>query len=66
MDPLNEYHYQTLNLMSKLIQAQYWHDPLAEDEYVNKSIFLSKYNNQGKFLEKSERQSPKGHEDKSL
>lgn len=30
-----------------LVQAQYWHDPLAEDEYVNKSIFLSKYNNQG-------------------
>jgi palmitoyl-protein thioesterase len=30
-----------------LVQAQYWHDPLAEEEYSNKSIFLAKYNNQG-------------------
>jgi len=30
-----------------LVQAQYWHDPLAEQEYVNKSLFLAKYNNQG-------------------
>eukprot|EP00088_Acartia_fossae_P064055 TRINITY_DN7864_c0_g1_i1.p1 TRINITY_DN7864_c0_g1~~TRINITY_DN7864_c0_g1_i1.p1 ORF type:complete len:314 (-),score=46.57 TRINITY_DN7864_c0_g1_i1:222-1136(-) len=30
-----------------LVQAQYWHDPLAEQEYVRNSIFLAQFNNQG-------------------
>jgi len=30
-----------------LVQAQYWHDPLAEAEYVEKSLFLADINNQG-------------------
>ena len=29
------------------IQAQYWHDPLAEEEYAANSVFLSDINNQG-------------------
>lgn len=31
-----------------LVQAQYWHDPLAEQEYQAKSLFLADINNQGK------------------
>jgi len=34
-------------IQNLLVQAQYWHDPLAEQEYVEKSLFLAKYNNQG-------------------
>jgi len=30
-----------------LVQAQYWHDPLAEQEYVDSSLFLADINNQG-------------------
>jgi len=30
-----------------LVQAQYWHDPLAENEYEKKSLFLADINNQG-------------------
>jgi len=30
-----------------LVQAQYWHDPLAEKEYTDGSLFLSDINNQG-------------------
>jgi len=30
-----------------LVQAQYWHDPLAEDEYAANSVFLADINNQG-------------------
>merc|ERR1712012_113095 len=30
-----------------LVQAQYWHDPLAEEEYAANSIFLADINNQG-------------------
>jgi palmitoyl-protein thioesterase len=29
-----------------LVQAEYWQDPLNEDEYVNKSVFLADINNQ--------------------
>jgi hypothetical protein len=28
-------------------QAQYWHDPLAEQTFVEKSLFLADINNQG-------------------
>ena len=28
-------------------QAQYWHDPLAEEEYAANSVFLADINNQG-------------------
>jgi len=34
-------------IQSVLVQAQYWHDPLAEAEYVEKSLFLADINNQG-------------------
>ena len=27
-----------------LVQAQYWHDPLHEDEYKEKSLFLADIN----------------------
>jgi len=30
-----------------LVQAQYWHDPLAEQEYVQNSLYLADINNQG-------------------
>jgi len=30
-----------------LVQAQYWHDPLAEEEYQAKSLFLADINNAG-------------------
>eukprot|EP00092_Neocalanus_flemingeri_P013845 GFUD01014936.1.p1 GENE.GFUD01014936.1~~GFUD01014936.1.p1 ORF type:complete len:308 (-),score=78.98 GFUD01014936.1:58-981(-) len=30
-----------------LVQAQYWHDPLAEQEYADNSLFLADINNQG-------------------
>ena len=29
-----------------LVQAQYWHDPLAEEEYLQNSLFLADINNQ--------------------
>ena len=29
-----------------LVQAEYWHDPLDEDEYRTKSIFLADINNE--------------------
>lgn len=31
-------------VQSRLVQAQYWHDPLNEDEYKQKSQFLSDIN----------------------
>merc|ERR1719239_2101440 len=34
-------------IQSMLVQAQYWHDPLAEAEYEAKSLFLADINNQG-------------------
>jgi len=30
-----------------LVQAQYWHDPLAEEEYLENSLYLADINNQG-------------------
>jgi len=30
-----------------LVQAQYWHDPLAEEEFAANSLFLADINNQG-------------------
>jgi len=35
-------------IQKMLVQAQYWHDPLAEQEFQEKSLFLSDINNQGK------------------
>lgn len=32
-------------VQNKLVQAQYWHDPLAEDEYRKKSLFMADINN---------------------
>lgn len=31
-------------VQSRLVQAQYWHDPLQEDEYRHKSQFLADIN----------------------
>ena len=31
-----------------LVQAQYWHDPLAEEEYLHNSLYLADINNQVK------------------
>lgn len=31
-------------VQSRLVQAQYWHDPLNEDEYRHKSQFLADIN----------------------
>ena len=33
-------------VQSVLVQAQYWHDPLAEGEYTQHSLFLADINNQ--------------------
>ncbi|XP_054712477.1 palmitoyl-protein thioesterase 1-like [Uloborus diversus] len=33
-------------IQKHLVQAQYWHDPLHEDEYKAKSIFLADINNE--------------------
>ena len=33
-------------IQKKLVQAEYWHDPLHEDEYVKKSVFLADINNE--------------------
>merc|ERR1711953_173273 len=30
-----------------LVQAQYWHDPLAQQEYLDNSLFLADINNEG-------------------
>ncbi|XP_015517839.2 palmitoyl-protein thioesterase 1 [Neodiprion lecontei] len=34
------------DVQRKLVQAQYWHDPLKEDEYKKNSIFLADINNE--------------------
>jgi palmitoyl-protein thioesterase len=36
----------------KYSQAEYWHDPLKEDEYKAKSLFLSDINQEDVFLDK--------------
>uniref|UniRef100_A0A0P4WNN5 Palmitoyl-protein thioesterase 1 n=1 Tax=Scylla olivacea TaxID=85551 RepID=A0A0P4WNN5_SCYOL len=33
-------------IQDSLVQAQYWHDPLHEDDYRNNSIFLADINNE--------------------
>ncbi|XP_071531238.1 palmitoyl-protein thioesterase 1 isoform X2 [Panulirus ornatus] len=33
-------------IQDTLVQAQYWHDPLHEEDYRNKSIFLADINNE--------------------
>lgn len=33
-------------IQNSLVQAQYWHDPLHDDDYRNKSIFLADINNE--------------------
>lgn len=33
-------------IQNSLVQAQYWHDPLHEDDYHNNSIFLADVNNE--------------------
>lgn len=33
-------------VQSHLVQAQYWHDPIDEDTYVNKSTFIAEINNE--------------------
>ena len=40
---------KTLHNQCNGSQAQYWHDPLAEDEYAANSVFLADINNQGLF-----------------
>jgi len=34
-------------IQNMLVQAQYWHDPLAEEEFQAKSLFLADINNEG-------------------
>lgn len=29
-----------------LVQAEYWHDPFRQEEYVNNSIFIADINNE--------------------
>uniref|UniRef100_A0A146L3N2 Palmitoyl-protein thioesterase 1 n=1 Tax=Lygus hesperus TaxID=30085 RepID=A0A146L3N2_LYGHE len=33
-------------VQNKFVQAQYWHDPINEDEYIQKSVFLADINNE--------------------
>ncbi|EFN65934.1 Palmitoyl-protein thioesterase 1 [Camponotus floridanus] len=33
-------------IQESLVQAAYWHDPLQEDEYRNKNVFLADINNE--------------------
>jgi palmitoyl-protein thioesterase len=33
-------------VQNDLVQAEYWHDPLKEEEYHNHSIFLADINNE--------------------
>jgi palmitoyl-protein thioesterase len=33
-------------VQNALVQAEYWHDPLKEEEYRNHSIFLADINNE--------------------
>lgn len=29
-----------------LVQAEYWHDPFKQEEYINNSVFLADINNE--------------------
>ncbi|XP_034939099.1 palmitoyl-protein thioesterase 1 [Chelonus insularis] len=33
-------------IQNKFVQAEYWHDPLQEDKYKKKSVFLAEINNE--------------------
>lgn len=33
-------------IQESLVQAAYWHDPLQEDEYRKKNVFLADINNE--------------------
>lgn len=33
-------------IQNSLVQAEYWHDPLNEQEYIDKSVFLADINNE--------------------
>ncbi|KAK0168978.1 hypothetical protein PV327_002734 [Microctonus hyperodae] len=51
--PLCDYLRKMLNygayskfIQNRLVQAEYWHDPLQEDEYKKKSAFLADINNE--------------------
>ncbi|CAH1638600.1 unnamed protein product [Spodoptera littoralis] len=53
MHPTCDYIRQLLNyaaydswVQDTLVQATYWHDPLDEEAYINKSIFLADINNE--------------------
>ncbi|KAH9641665.1 hypothetical protein HF086_005111 [Spodoptera exigua] len=53
MHPTCDYIRQVLNyaaydswVQDALVQATYWHDPLDEETYINKSIFLAEINNE--------------------
>lgn len=53
MHPTCDYIRQLLNyaaydnwVQDALVQATYWHDPLDEEAYINKSIFLADINNE--------------------
>ncbi|CAB3399103.1 unnamed protein product [Caenorhabditis bovis] len=35
-------------VQKKVVQAQYWHDPINEDQYKNRSTFLADINNENK------------------
>lgn len=43
---LIDYGAYTSFVQNHLVQAQYWHDPIHEDEYRQKSIFLADINNE--------------------
>ena len=36
-------------VQSHLVQAEYWHDPLQEDEYRDKSVFIADINQEKVF-----------------
>ena len=36
--------YKTYRILFRLVQAEFWHDPLNEDEYRKKCIFLPDIN----------------------
>lgn len=43
------YHNEMLFNFS-LVQAEYWHDPLNEEEYREKSVFLAEINQEKKVI----------------
>lgn len=39
------------NVQDHLVQAEYWHDPLREEEYKSKNVFLADINNENQINE---------------